>query len=96
MQWFTVQPRSKLREENRKSEKSFGVPTTSGILLVAVLEKRALMNSFFNIVISIWPILAVGLDYFILRRFGGFDRNTPRINEIRKKNVFQAHTEQPM
>ena len=44
IEWFAVQPRSKLREENRKSEKSFGVPTTSGALLVAVLVKGALMS----------------------------------------------------
>ena len=86
MEWFTVQPRSKLRNESRKSKKSSGVPTTTGALLIAVVAKGALMSSFSKIVISIWPILAFGLDHLILRYLGGeiwcqsgFDRNAPRI-----------------
>ena len=71
MEWFTVQSRSKLRKEKRKSEKSFGVPTTSVTQLGAVLVKGAPMSKFFKIVISIWPILAVGIDYLILLQFGG-------------------------
>ena len=83
---FTVQPRSKLRKETRKSEKSSGVPPTFDALLVAVLVKGALMSYFFEIVISIWFILATGLDHLILRHLSGeiwsqsgFDRNAPRI-----------------
>ena len=86
MTWFTAQPLSKFCEEKRKSEKSFGVPTTSGALLVAVLVKGALMSYFFEIGMSIWSILAIGLANLILRRLGGeiwsqsgFDRNAPRI-----------------
>ena len=76
----------KVTERNSEIGKAVRGTPTSDAQPVAVLANQALMSQFFEIVISIWPLLAFGFGRLILRALvgeiwsqSGFDPNAPRI-----------------